>query len=59
MRALITGGARGLGEAIAERLVSDGADAVLMDISEDVERTAQRIATLRPGSVVKPVVADD
>jgi NAD(P)-dependent dehydrogenase (short-subunit alcohol dehydrogenase family) len=58
MRALITGGARGLGEAIAERLVSDGADAVLMDISEDVERTAQRIATLRPGSVVKPVVAD-
>jgi len=58
MRALITGGARGLGEAIAERLVSDGGDAMLMDIREDVARTAQRIATKRPGSLVKSVVGD-
>lgn len=58
MRALITGAGRGLGEAIAERFVSDGGAATLMDINQDVASTARRIAMQRPGSVVKSVVGD-
>jgi NAD(P)-dependent dehydrogenase (short-subunit alcohol dehydrogenase family) len=46
--ALITGGARGIGLAIAERLVAEGARVVLVDLPEsNVERVA---AALRNGS---------
>src|SRR5690349_11326688 len=38
--ALVTGGAAGLGKAIAERLVADGARVVVTDIQPDVGRAA-------------------
>jgi len=44
MRSVVTGAARGLGEAIAARLAADGASVALIDISQDVTATAERIA---------------
>ena len=44
MRAIVTGAARGLGAAIAERFARDGADVVLLDVSAAVTATAQRLA---------------
>jgi NAD(P)-dependent dehydrogenase (short-subunit alcohol dehydrogenase family) len=44
MRAVVTGAARGLGEAVAARLAADGASVALIDTSADVTATAQRIA---------------
>jgi 3-oxoacyl-[acyl-carrier protein] reductase len=44
VRAIVTGAARGLGAAIAERLARDGADVVLLDVSADVTATADRLA---------------
>ena len=41
--AVVTGGARGIGRAIAERLISEGVRVALFDISTDVERTASEI----------------
>ena len=63
MRAIITGAARGLGAAIAERFVRDGADVVLIDVSADVTATAERLgstgdAKARPGQVALGLVAD-
>ncbi len=52
MRALVTGGARGLGRAVAERLVRDGGDVALLDVDATVERAAREIAGLRAGSKV-------
>ncbi|MCW3015752.1 MAG: 3-oxoacyl-ACP reductase [Solirubrobacterales bacterium] len=43
-RALVTGGARGIGAGIAERLVDEGADVVIADIDgEAAQRTGDRI----------------
>jgi len=58
VRALVTGAARGLGEAVAARLVGDGADVVLLDVAPEVTATAERLAALRPGARVRAVVAD-
>ena len=44
-RAVITGGAQGLGEALALRIAAEGADVVVGDINlEGVQATAQRVA---------------
>ena len=52
MRSIVTGAARGLGERIAERLVSDGGDVALVDVDDDVGSTAQRMQSTSPGSRV-------
>ena len=44
MRSIVTGAARGLGEAIAARLAADGGGVVLVDSSPEVTATADRIA---------------
>lgn len=50
MRAVVTGAARGLGEAVAARLAADGASVALIDISSEVTAAAERIAAgLMPG----------
>lgn len=55
--AIVTGGARGLGEAMCERLAADGASIVLVDIlAEEAEKTAARIA--RTGASITPYVTD-
>ena len=60
MRAVITGAARGLGEAVAARLAADGASVALIDISPAVLGTADRIAARRVTgrASVTGVVAD-
>lgn len=59
MRAIVTGAARGLGEAIARRLADDGAGVVLVDVSPDVMATADRIATgCRGAGPVTGLLAD-
>jgi len=50
VRAIVTGAARGLGAAIAERLARDGADVVLLDVSADVTATADRLAGAAGGT---------
>jgi NAD(P)-dependent dehydrogenase (short-subunit alcohol dehydrogenase family) len=42
--AVITGGARGIGLAIARSLAADGANVALLDLLENVQDTAQEIA---------------
>lgn len=56
MRAVVTGAARGLGHAIAERLVDDGWSVVMADVADDLEDVARALSTDR--SVVLPVAAD-
>ncbi|MDR2988722.1 MAG: SDR family oxidoreductase, partial [Nocardiopsaceae bacterium] len=48
-RVVVTGAARGLGEAVAARLAADEASVALIDISEDVTATAERIAAKAAG----------
>jgi len=58
MRAVVTGAARGLGEAIAARLAANGASVALIDINPEVIPTAERISsTPTPGEVIG-IVAD-
>jgi 3-oxoacyl-[acyl-carrier protein] reductase len=52
MRSIVTGAARGLGEGIARRLVSDGGDVALVDIRDDVGSTAERLRSHDPASRV-------
>ena len=58
MNTIVTGGARGLGESIAERLVRDGGSALVIDIAPAVEQTAQRLRALREGSIVSALEGD-
>ncbi|PIT01925.1 short-chain dehydrogenase [Bradyrhizobium nitroreducens] len=41
--AIVTGAARGIGESIADRFVSEGARVLLVDLNPDVEATARRL----------------
>ncbi|HET9092504.1 MAG TPA: SDR family oxidoreductase [Acidimicrobiales bacterium] len=58
MRAIVTGAARGLGEAIATRIVEDGGDVVLVDVDPAVEVTAKRLSAKAPAATIAGVVAD-
>jgi NAD(P)-dependent dehydrogenase (short-subunit alcohol dehydrogenase family) len=58
VRALITGGARGIGEAVAARLVRDGWDVALLDCTPGVRDTAQRLAELRGAAMVLSFTGD-
>ncbi len=51
----ITGAARGIGAAIAERFARDGWDALLVDLNPEVERTAARIDAAAPGQVAAAI----
>lgn len=43
-RALVTGGARGIGAAISRRLAQEGMSVALLDLADDVKETAAAIA---------------
>ena len=59
--ALITGGARGIGKAIAARLASDGAKVAIVDMSDAGADTAREIeqASGRPATYVKADISND
>ncbi len=57
-RALVTGGARGLGRGIAARLVEDGWDVALMDVADEVITTGAELASARQGATVVPLTGD-
>lgn len=54
--AIITGGGRGIGKAIAEKFAKEGAHLVLVDINKEVNETAEIIKSA--GVQILPFVAD-
>ncbi len=57
-RAIVTGAARGLGEAIAERLIRVGWDVAIVDVAPSATETAARLASLRDGARAPAFVGD-
>ncbi len=57
-RALVTGAARGLGEAVAGRLIRDGWDVAVVDVAPEITQTAARLAALREGVRTPAFVGD-
>ncbi len=58
MRCVVTGAARGLGEAIADRLVADGERVALLDVDERVAATAERLQASHPNATAIPIRCD-
>ncbi len=58
MRAIVTGAARGLGAAIAQRLVCDGVGVALVDVSADVKDAAGRLSGLCSDARAVALIAD-
>ena len=44
--ALVTGSAQGIGRAIAERMIANGVEVVLLDVADYLHRTAEEIETV-------------
>lgn len=57
-RALLTGGARGLGYAFATAVAETGADAVIVDIDEEADDEAAVVLADETGQQAIPVIAD-
>ncbi|EFC82664.1 SDR family NAD(P)-dependent oxidoreductase [Parafrankia sp. EUN1f] len=58
-RAIVTGGSRGIGRAIAAALVAEGVQVVIAARDEErLKATAAELSTSATGGVVVPVVAD-
>jgi NAD(P)-dependent dehydrogenase (short-subunit alcohol dehydrogenase family) len=57
-RALVTGGGKGIGKAIARQLALEGVDVVISSRSGDELRTVARELAVETGRTVAPVVAD-
>lgn len=57
-RAIVTGAARGLGDAIAARMVRDGFDVALLDLSPSVAETADRLARIRTAARITAFIGD-
>ena len=53
--AVITGAARGIGAAIAERFVAEGWSALLVDLNPEVEETAAQLGQRGEGEVAAAV----
>jgi NAD(P)-dependent dehydrogenase (short-subunit alcohol dehydrogenase family) len=58
MRAIVTGAARGLGAAIADRLVRGGTSVALVDVAPAVKETAIRLSRIRPDVTAFGLIAD-
>jgi NAD(P)-dependent dehydrogenase (short-subunit alcohol dehydrogenase family) len=57
-RALVTGGSRGIGKAIAQALAQEGCDVVITARGEDALRSTAAELSSATGRMVVPVVAD-
>lgn len=57
-RAIVTGGSRGIGKAIARELAREGADVVIVARNEDVLRAAASELSAETGRMITPIVCD-
>jgi NAD(P)-dependent dehydrogenase (short-subunit alcohol dehydrogenase family) len=58
VNALVTGGAGGLGTAIAARFLREGGSVALVDLSDRVETAAEELRSAHPGASVLAVQGD-